>query len=445
MDNTKKVTLTRPENTEDISRFTDSYAAFNRVINSLQRQYIELKDEFSAQNEQLARANQRLVELSERNLVATEFLNGILNSLSAGVIAVDRDGCITHFNPAAAAILQIGQAAVLGKSYRKTIPLGNAPKASALRATETGETVDSVERQVVLTNGRSVHLSVSTTLMRDAEGQLSGAVEVLHDLTRVKRMESELARLNTLAALGEMAATIAHEVRNPLNGIAGFAALLQRDLDEEDSRHKTATKIVKGVETLNKTVSTLLNYTRFEEINKTYLDMRKFLVDTVDRYTAENRGKIGDVSFEVDRSVNNESLSLQFDPILIKQAVINLLQNAVQAIKGEGVVGLEVKRWSVIEARRELGERLLLDNDETVVEVIVHDSGPGIKREYRERVFSPFFSIRKGGNGLGLAVVWKVVKAHGGEVFVDDGPLGGAAFHLLLPARCDSVSMEQTK
>ena len=108
----------------DISKFAESYETFNRIINSLQRKYLELKEEFTTQNDRLTDANRKLVELTEKNIIATEFLNSILNSISAGVIAVDRKGMITHFNPAASTILGIPQQDPLGKQYRELIPSG---------------------------------------------------------------------------------------------------------------------------------------------------------------------------------------------------------------------------------------------------------------------------------------------------------------------------------
>ena len=127
----------------------------------------------------------------------------------------------------------------LGNLYRDVIHPGSPIDANALRAAETGRSIEGVERVVDLADGTRLHLSTSTAILRDTEGRPVGAVEVLHDLTKQKRMEQELARLNTLAALGEMAATIAHEVRNPLAGIGGFAALLLRDLPEDDDPAET--------------------------------------------------------------------------------------------------------------------------------------------------------------------------------------------------------------
>ena len=123
-----------PTATEDLSRFADSYASFSRIVNSLQRKYIELKDEFSAQNERLAEANKKLVSLTKRNITATEFLNGILSSISAGVIAIDLNGRVTHFNPAASMILGVPVREPVGKPYREVIPPGTPVSANATTA-----------------------------------------------------------------------------------------------------------------------------------------------------------------------------------------------------------------------------------------------------------------------------------------------------------------------
>ncbi|RME30809.1 MAG: PAS domain-containing protein, partial [Candidatus Zixiibacteriota bacterium] len=263
--------------TDEISRFTESYAAFNRVINTLQRQYLELKEEYARLNESLAATNRRLQIATQENLAVNKMLHNILQSLAAGVIAIDQNGRITHFNRAASVLLGIPSGEPVGKLYRDIIPAGKPPDANALRTAESGRELEAVDRVIDLIDGTRLRLSVSTRILRDDAGKASGAVEILHDVTKIKRLEQELARLDTLAALGEMAATIAHQVRNPLAGIGGFASLLQRDIPTDDPRQKTVRKIVTGVERLNNTISALLNYTRSDELNCEEVDYHRFL------------------------------------------------------------------------------------------------------------------------------------------------------------------------
>ena len=432
---------------ESITDFTESYASFNRIINNLQRQYIELREEFSAQNEQLAEANKKLVELTRHNLAANEFLNGILNSITAGVIAVDQTGRITHFNPAASLLFGIPPGEPLGKHYRDIIPPGDPVDANALRAVESGQPVDSVEKEITLADGTHLYLSVSTAIMRDGDGVPNGAVEVLHDLTKTKKMEGELSRLNTLAALGEMAATIAHEVRNPLAGVGGFAALLKQDLEPSDPRQKLVSKICYGVENLNKTVTALLNYTRIEEVEREEVELGSYLQKVVEQFKFENSEHFRDLEFSVGAvyGPNASPVMVTIDPMLVRQLFFNLFTNAFEACNGVGQVKVTYELLPRQKATRLYGDRIMLGLDETVVEMVVTDTGPGIPDETREKLFAPFFTTKQGGNGLGLAVVWKVIKAHGGEALVDNAPDGGARFVLLLPVKIAHSRMGETE
>ncbi|UCG61949.1 MAG: PAS domain-containing protein [Candidatus Zixiibacteriota bacterium] len=438
-------TIEGKEDAQDISRFADSYASFSRIINSLQRKYIELKDEFSAQNAELSEANRKLVDLSRKNITATEFLNGILNSISAGVVAIDLNGCITHFNPAASVILGIPVREPLGKAYRDVIPPGTPVGANALRTAESGREVDSVEKRIELGDGTRLQLSVSTAVLRDDAGGVVGAVEVFQDLTKFRKMEREIARLNTLAALGEMAATVAHEVRNPLAGIGGFAGLLERDLEDGDSRKELVRKIIRGVSSLNETVETLLNYTRFEEVNRVEVDYEDFLKTTIEQFMTDNQPKLDDIIIEYVAvgSQVREAVSVCLDKMLFRQILFNILCNSVEACRGEGIITVSMQKLPRQTALSRYSDRLMLAINETVVETAVTDDGCGIEQEHIDRLFAPFFTTKSEGNGLGLAVAWKIMKAHGGEIFVENNKDSkGATFYLLMPVPINGGCME---
>jgi PAS domain S-box-containing protein len=448
MDERKKAVdpVSEGEAAGEISRFVDSYASFSRIINSLQRQYIELKEEFGEQNRVLSATNQKLVEMTRRNLSATDFLNNILTSISAGVIAVDSNGRITHFNPAASMMMGILTEDALGKHYREIIPPGEPIDANALRAVETGKAVESLEKRVTLTDGTRLHVSVSTAILHGSEGRSLGAVEVFHDLTRIKQMEQELARLNTLAALGEMAATVAHEVRNPLAGIGGFASLLKRDLDAEDPRQKLVDKIIRGVDTLNKTVTTLLNYTRFEEVNREDIVLEEFLRRTIEQFRHDFADRIQDSEFILQAPHDRAGrIELRVDPMLIRQLLYNLFTNAIEATGSKTIIELRYRKLPRQTAIERYAEKLLIGLDETVVEVSVCDNGPGVPGDHLARVFAPFFTTKQDGNGLGLAVSWKIAKAHGGEMVAENARDGGAVMTLLIPTKIDHVTIEQLR
>ncbi len=426
-------------NGNDIDRFAESYASFSRVINSLQRKYIELKQEFGAQREELVEANNKLVELSKKNLAATEFLNGILNSVRVGVIAVDRNGTITHFNPAASAILGIPANQPMGKSYRDVMPVGKPFDATAWHSAETGREVSSIEKTVELNDGTILQLSVSTSVLNDDYGRRSGAVEVLHDLTRIKKMEQEIARLNTLAALGEMAATVAHEVRNPLAGIGGFAALMERDMDDDDPKRPLVRKIIRGVDSLNETVTTLLNYTRFEEITRSQNIYADFIEAAIRQFQTDNADKLGTVRFRLNLPDESppKRFRMVFDRMLFRTVFFNIFTNAIEAMAGEGDISLGYKVLPRQTAVQRWGGKLLMGLDETAVETVIEDTGPGIDEAQIDKIFAPFFTTKHGGNGLGLAMVWKIVKAHGGDIVARNKATGGASFCIVVPIKID--------
>jgi PAS domain S-box-containing protein len=436
-ENTGQIDKSLNGSEEPISDFTESYASFNRIINNLQRQYIELKEEFTAQNEKLAEANKRLMELTKLNLAATEFLDSILNSITVGIIAVDREGMVTHFNPAASVLFGISAPEALGHAYREVLPPGDPPDANALRAVETGQAADNAEKELVLPDGTSFYVSVSTAIVHDTEGNPIGAVEVLNDLTKTKKMEQELSRLNTLAALGEMAATIAHEVRNPLAAIGGFAALLKREMDTDDARQKLANKICNGVDNLNNTVTSLLNYTRIDEVRKKDLIYDDFLRRTIEQFRYENTENLRDIEFRLESPQEPDAapVVLSADPMLMRQLFFNLFTNAIEAGDDVGEISVSYEILPRQQAMGLYGDRVLLELDETVVVTTVIDNGPGIDSEAKDSLFAPFCTTKQGGTGLGLAVVWKVVKAHGGVIVAENAPDGGAKFVLLLPAR----------
>lgn len=437
------LTPSTARDSEDISRFADSYASFNRIINALQRNYIELKEEFSAQNNTLAETNRQMQDLSARNLAANEFLNGILNSLSAGVISVNQEGYITHFNPAASLMLGIPKGGPIGRHYRDVIPSGDLVDANAMRTAETGKTVEGVEKVLHLADGSRIVVSVSTAILRDENDRPNGAVEVFHDLTRIKKMEQEIARLNTLAALGEMAATVAHQVRNPLSGILGYGSLLKRDMEPDDPRQKLITKITDGVEALNNTVTTLLNYTRNEELNREQVNFDEFVGSTVTQFRRENvkLAEKTEITIEPPSPPREDPLYLQIDPVLFRQVLYNLFTNSCEACGGDVKIVLAYRIMPRQSAAEQYGEKLLLDPEETVFELTVSDNGPGLPEEAVRQAFSPFFTTKAGGNGLGLAVALKILKAHGGDIRLDRDCPAGTRFNLLLPTRIVSAAV----
>lgn len=395
-----------------LEAFTTAFETFGRTIDRLESSYQELEERFSNLNSQLEETNQRLREALLENEKARSFLDNILSSVSSGILVYDRNGKISHHNAAAEELLGLDSHSIHGLSGGDLFKADTKPEISALSTLETGEEFRSEEKTLTLTTGEELPVAVSTALMRDYSGEVIGVVEVLHDLRKIRLLEEEITRVQALAALGEIAATIAHEVRNPLGGIVGFASLLKRDLPEDHPGQRMVDKIITGVDNLNNSVSSLLMYARDISLSPREVELRNFMEEIVTYFSADINHDSG--KYNISTELNPMDISWRLDPEQFRQAIVNLLYNAVQAMPDGGDIRLSARV-----------------NDELQVEV--SDSGPGIKEKDRERIFTPFFTTKEGGTGLGLATVKKIVDAHRGKIDVITEPGEGTCFKLVFP------------
>jgi PAS domain S-box-containing protein len=395
--------------------FDETTTALAARINRLEEVVVQKQQELVAANHKLSDN----VAVLDRT---TAWLNLVMESVASGVVAIDRDGIVTTCNRAAEETLSMALPDPIGADWRAVFP------DSPLLLVLGGTTVPAYERQVRGRDGRSRVLAAKAAALRGPDGILIGAVEVFEDVTEVRRLQETVERADRLKQLGEMAAGVAHEIRNPLNGIEGFASLLVRDLPqdgspEDDKRHRFAAHIVEGVRTLNRTVSALLAFTnprRIErrpaipgELAAACLELVR-AGQTVTRDEAETAEV---VALELDDRGGGEVVSI--DGVQLKQVLLNLVQNAVQAVQGAGRSGGRV----LVTVTRDAGQ----------VVFSVDDNGPGVPREERQRIFTPFYTTKDHGTGLGLAIAHTVVSLHGGALTVDDAPLGGARFRMVVP------------
>ena len=401
----------RESELDKLEKLALSFGNMGDITRIMEDSYSRLESRFEDINSRLARVNELLRQsLVQRNRLAN-YMNSILESLDAGVIVTDKDGVINIFNSAAESILGMKAENALGKTYGRILGDHATEDAAGVlagkRRSATGE------REFTAADGSKVFVRYSVCKLKSADDTESGGmVEILHDLSEIKSLEHNLKRISTLAALGEMAATVAHEIRNPIAGISGFTSLLLRDIPPNDKSRMPVEKIKGGVQALEAIVEKLLDYTRTVKPEIRNAEPLK-LVD-------EALAQIGDSVHQGKCSIRVESeskrLSAKVDPHLFKQIVINLVKNAVQAQPSGGKVVLKLSRGG----RPGLTLR-------------VEDSGPGISDEAREKLFTPFFTTRTTGTGLGLATVKKLVELHGGSVTAANRPDGGAVFTVEIP------------
>ena len=404
---------------EELSKFTSSYAHFNKITQKLQKAYKALEEKFENLNLKLEETNIQLRQsLAEKDRISN-YLNNILESLNSGVLVIDLNGGITLFNKAAEEILGYKTHQVLGKPYVKIMGKNVKKELTPLHTLKTGISHLNEEKEVETRKGKNIPLGFSTSLLTDSEGNHLGAVEVFFDLTHLKGLEQEITRVKTLAALGEMAATVAHEVRNPLGGIAGFAALLERDLEPDDPRKRLVNKIIEGVEILNRLVINLLNYTKAVKLNPQKLDFVKFLNDTLNFFQMDISSQSENISLR--KHFPKEGIECCIDSEQFRQVILNVLRNSVQAMPKGGDIDV-------------YSESIPLKQEDNVI-LKISDNGEGMDKKTKEKLFTPFFTTKDGGTGLGLSTVKKIVEAHKGSVEIESQPGKGTTITVSFPKR----------
>ncbi len=407
------------ESTEkQIALLTKGFELFSEETERLDSAYGDLRLQFRAVNQKLEDTNVRLANKVQELHVLTAYLDNILSHMSQGILFIDIEGNLTTYNQAAEAILEkprneilfqrfsdhFGDK-VLGFSIQQALEEKKPPKISYV--------------SIEFPEGKKKELEVESTFLSqkpDSPQNLDftqGLIILIRDITELRRLQISASRQDRLAALGEMAAQVAHEIRNPLGGIKGFASLLARDLKEEPEKKRLAEYIVEGSDTLDRLVAQVLNYSRPLSLDLKETDLKKMLEEWKEAFEADSHPEK-----EIKISLlAKETLSVPVDQGMLKLALNNLAANSVQAIEKKGFVKIDLKK-----------------NGE-MAEIIVTDNGCGIPQEHLKKLFSPFFSTKANGNGLGLAEVHKVVQGHGGEISVTSEPGKGTQFILKLPIR----------
>lgn len=258
-----------------------------------------------------------------------------------------------------------------------------------------------------------------TERLKESHDRLQAEVRRLRmDLEQKNR---ELARRERLAALGEMAAGLAHEIRNPLGGIQLFAGLLARDLADRPEQKALVEKIAGGVRALDRLVGDILAFAGQRQPRPAPVRVNAVIAASLELAQAAFQREGASVHWARDESL--EGFSISADAEQLQQAVLNLLVNAAEAAGAGGQVLVTASRTT-----------------EGGVRIEIADTGPGIPPDLLEKVFNPFFTTKDRGTGLGLAIVHRIVEAHGGAVRASNGPAGGALFTVLLPPAAPSPS-----
>ena len=402
-----------PSTIDELGRLAE---AFNHMTAQLLQQRTALEHAH-------AELSRRFGELADLK----SYTDSILNSVTTGLITIDLDGRVVMLNPAAELLTGFFSGEALG--HYCTELFATTEVADVLMETLTSQgPLAGVTLTITRRNGVTVPVELSTAPLKGSDGKNLGVVGVFRDLTAVRALEQRLQRSDRLAALGTLAAALGHEIKNPLTSILTFSRHLSRRYADEAFREKFQSVVPRELERINEIVERLLELTRPARLRFSTVSLPRLLDAVVDLYGNEIEGKRTAVLREYARDVP----PIRADENAVYRVIVNLVSNSLEAMAAGGHLTLRLG-WA--EGTRRLAHH-------RHVQIEIEDTGPGIPREDRDRVFNPFYTTKEGGTGLGLAIAHKIVEEHGGTIDMASTPGVGTTFRVVLLVAPDETPVE---
>lgn len=348
----------------------------------------------------------------------------IVDSIMSGLILVDSAGIVVYVNHAGGRILGVSEEQTRGLEYR--VAFANVPAfcERIAMALEAGSTAARAEFFMRERGGGGTPVGLSTSILKDDAGEERGVIAIFQDLTEARRIEERLRHEDRLAALGEFAAGLAHEIRNPLNAIQGSVEMLKEDLKASGDQARLLDLVTRESDRLAKLVQDVLQFGRMESGERHVVRLDELLRDVAVVARSHSVHRPG-IELSVESGGPADVMGSTDE---LRRAFLNLTINALESIEGDGRVTLTVV------PRGEFAARGLAAGADHLVAVVVDDTGCGIPADKREEIFRPFRTTKKGGTGLGLPIVDKIVQSHGGRITVASKPGGGSRFVVYLGA-----------
>jgi two-component system, NtrC family, sensor histidine kinase HydH len=350
--------------------------------------------------------------VTKRSLQDTSaFADELVNRLPVGLIATDRSGRITFFNAAAEKITGLNKVRAQDQMPDTLLPAGLCGLQERLNQEES---ITEQEMECAFTAGRTVPVSVSATRIINEMGDFVGYVMIIRDLGEVRRLQKEVQRHEKLAALGELAAGVAHEIRNPLSSIKGLASFFADQSEKGSNAQEAAEVMAQEVDRLNRVITELLDFARPTDLKRESVDLKELVSRslTLVQQDAINQNIV--ISLESADDV----CPVWIDPDRMAQCLLNLYLNAIQAMENNGTLTV----------------RIYVDDDQ-YVHISVSDTGSGVHPELLDKIFNPYFTTKKTGTGLGLAIVHKIVDTHQGRINVESTSSQGTSFTIIIPCQ----------
>jgi two-component system sensor histidine kinase HydH len=336
------------------------------------------------------------------------FSDNLVENMPMGLVAMDRESRIIAFNQTAEFVLRKTAGEVIGQMAKDVLPEACR---DLLRTLEVEKQIIAKEIDCSLTDGRTIPLEVIATVLEEEDGA-RGVVVLFRDITEIKQLKKEIAQSQRLASLGSLAAGVAHEIRNPLSSIKGFATYFKERYRDNPDDSQTADIMVQEVDRLNRVIGQLLDYARPMTMNRRETAIQTVIQHALRMIESQAREKGVVIQTELQADV----AAVLIDPDRIKQVFLNLYLNAIGAMEGGGILSVA-----------------LLSMTDRRIRIEIRDTGVGIDPKDLDRIFDPYFTTKSSGTGLGLAIVQKIIEAHRGEIQVASTPGLGTTVSVILP------------
>ena len=396
-----------------IDSFNGAASRFEKHYNHLEQRVKELNTQLKEKNEVLRR------NLKEKEDIKNH-LHNILESVTTGVVVINLKGMITTFNRAAENItgliskdvLRKNVDSIFGRNYFRNLQLDLSSVRAVNENTE-------YETEIFRKGDDPAHVGLTISPLKASGGKKIGIVLTIQDMTQMKKLEEQANRTSRLAAMGEMAVKIAHEIRNPLGSIELLASTLRRDLEDNAELQALAERISSGVKSIDSIITNLLLFMRPEQKEGfQMIDLHDPLEDSL--FFSDHLIESND-NIELNASYHSEPLMVWGDPELLKQMYLNLILNAIQSMADGGKLTISTK------------EITRPKKTSNVAEIRFMDTGIGISKTDMPRIYDPFFTTKKRGTGLGLAIVHHIIKQHDGSIDIRNSKSGGTVCIVTLP------------
>jgi PAS domain S-box-containing protein len=365
-------------------------------------------------------------DITQRMLAEDEISRqaALLDETHDAILACDLDDTIVYWNRGAADVYGWTADEAIGKNARLLLFDDLPPQyEEAQRELEaTGRWRGELNQ--ITKDGRAIIVESRWTLVRDITGTPQQRLVVNTDITEEKRLQTELQQAAQLSLVGELAAGLAHEIKNPLAGIQGVVDILLRRRDANDPESEALKGIRSEVDRIDQTVRGLLDRARPRGLTTKPSALTEVVKRAVNVARGQVFGRTEGARISIQLNAPTDPIIVSIDAAQIEDAVLNLIINAIEATENDGLINVRVLRSPPDET---IGE-----GDEVVIEV--SDRGRGISEENLSRIFNPFFTTTKGGTGLGLPAVRRIVRAHVGRVEVESTPGEGSTFTIHLPS-----------